>query len=70
MTIGVFKVKKISFIRIQCFPGKIGRFDNISAKIQPTDQMSTIYKKYYLEYVYVEELYTVYYTDSIDSTTV
>ncbi len=28
-------------MRIQCFPGKIGRFDSISARIHPTDQMST-----------------------------
>ena len=28
--------------RIQCFPGNIGRLLNISAKIHPTDQMSTI----------------------------
>ena len=26
--------------KIQCFPGKSGRLDNISARIQPTDQMS------------------------------
>lgn len=26
---------------LQCLPGKIGLFDNISAKIQPTDHIST-----------------------------
>ena len=27
--------------RIQCLPGNIGRLESISARIQPTDQMST-----------------------------
>ena len=31
----------IVFHHLQCFPGKIGRLEIISAKIQPTDQMST-----------------------------
>ena len=28
--------------KIQCFPGKIGLFEIISARIQPTDQISTV----------------------------
>ena len=28
--------------RIQCFPGKMGLLESISAKMQPTDQMSTV----------------------------
>ena len=30
----------VTISKIQCFPGKSGRLDNISARIQPTDQMS------------------------------
>ena len=30
----------VAISKIQCFPGKSGRLDNISARIQPTDQMS------------------------------
>lgn len=29
------------YLYLQCLPGKMGLFDNISAKMQPTDHMST-----------------------------
>ena len=28
-------------VRIQCLPGKMGRFESISARMQPMDQVST-----------------------------